>query len=156
MTWPIGRADERVGSFMPWLRAAVVATEGPILELGAGHFSTPYLAEFASQTDREFWTYEYDSEWAEAARKVSPNIAEKPSEIPDRQWSVVLVDCEGWARRAFVYKLRPRTDIFVIHDTQDAWVPEDVLATFQYRFDSDEEPRTSVVSDFNEISKILP
>jgi hypothetical protein len=155
VTWPIGRADPAVGSFLPWLIAAAAATDGPILELGAGHFSTPWLASYAAETKREVWTYEYDSVWAEAARRINPNVAEKPSEIPDRQWSVVLVDCEGWTRRAFVYKLRARTEVFVIHDSQDPWVPEDVLASFQYRVDSEDEPRTSVVSDSSDIPNLL-
>lgn len=154
MSWPIAATDPKVGSFLPWLEKTLNMTQGAILELGAGPFSTPFLAEYCKAHHRGWWTYEYDLEFAVVAQRFNKNVVESPQHVPDGPWGVVLVDCEGWARLDFLQRLRGSTDVFVIHDSQDHWIPEEVLASFRYRFDSDEEPRTSVVSDLVPVDEL--
>lgn len=141
-------ADPKVGSFMPALRWAVENTQGPILELGTGYFSTSYLATLSG---RDILSYEWDIAWREAVEQRFPHL-KVVSELPEGNFSVVLVDCEGWKRLEFLRALRERTDVFCVHDAQDHWIPEDVLASFRYRKDFDEDPRTSLVSDVVDVT----
>lgn len=128
---------------MTGLRWAVDHTEGPILELGAGYFSTPYLAE----SGRKVLTYEYLEEWRHLFEDRFPHITitGDEQEIPLTRWAVVLIDCEGWERQNFFNRLCGKTDVFVIHDTQDNWITD--LSGFKYRYDYDENPQTTLLSD---------
>jgi hypothetical protein len=145
--WEPETADPKVGSFMPGLRWAVEHTTGPILELGAGYFSTPYLWG----TLRPVVTYEHDSEWATLIEENVPGLfatlVTEFEDVPVQNWAVVLVDGYGWDRARLFEQLKPRTTVFVVHDTQDPWVPENAMVSFAYRFDFDEDPRTTVVSN---------
>lgn len=149
MKWDPGTPDPAVGSFMPGLRWAVEHTAGPVLELGTGYFSTPYLAGLQG---RRVASYEYDPEFAADVRQEFPGlcVAEKFEDVPSLPWSVVLVDCEGWNRAPFFAALLPEAPgaTFVIHDSQDPWIEEKLLQHFQYRhsFGGPGEPRTTLVS----------
>ena len=151
MKWEPEKADSAVGSFLPGLQWAVEATTGPILELGAGYFSTQYLWA----TGRPVVTYEHDPEWAELIRENVPGLfAELVTDfedVPIQDWAVVLVDGYGWTRLELFDAVAPRTEILVCHDTQDPWVPEEVLNSFKYRFDFDENPRTTLVSNIQPV-----
>lgn len=143
MEWNPETADPAVGSFMPGLRWAVEHTEGPILELGAGYFSTPYLVS----TGRPFLSYEFDPEWRALFKNRFPElvIVGNAEDIPFGDWSVVLIDCEGWERQNFYNRFRGKTEVFVIHDVQDNWILD--LSSFKYRYDFDENPQTTLLSD---------
>src|SRR5687768_2331676 len=117
MKWEPESADPSVGSFMPGLIWAVEHTSEAILELGAGYFSTTYLATLSG---RDIISYEWDTTWAEAVKEQFPHL-NVVSELPEGRFSVVLVDCEGWNRLDFLRILRWRTQIFVLHDSQDHW-----------------------------------
>jgi hypothetical protein len=147
MTWEPETANPAVGSFMPYLRWAVERTTGPVLELGGGYFSSPYLHELFTG-GRPACTYEYDPKWAhELGLRFNQPITSHFDTVAPLEWDVVLVDCEGWNRREFLEALRAKTQVFVVHDSQDPWVPEEVLGSFTYRLDVDIDPRTTLVSN---------
>jgi len=134
---------------MPGLRWATEQTNGPILELGAGFYSTPFLHRL-SEAGRMVVSYEYDPEWFQQiwSRFEGPHhhVIHDFADVPPGSWSVVLVDCEGWSRHPFFNALRDHADIFVIHDTQDPWIPELDFESFEYRFDFGDNPRTTLLS----------
>ena len=146
MKWEPDKADPKVGSFMPGLVWAVDHTEGPILELGAGYFSTPYLWG----TGRPVVTYEHDPEWATLIEANVPGffttLVTDFQDVPEQDWAVVLVDGYGWDRQKFFDALVERTGVFVVHDTQDPWISEEAMSQFKYRFDFGEDPRTTILS----------
>lgn len=147
MNWDPGSANPAVGSFMPWFEWALERTTGPVLELGGGYFSSPAVHR-AYKSGREAWTYEYDEAWAvELRQRFSQPVVTDFAELPNIEWDVVLVDGEGWNRWLFLDSLRPLTLLFVVHDSQDPWIPEEVLSSFKYRTNRETDPRTTLVSD---------
>lgn len=146
MRWEPETADPKVGSFLPYLKWAVQNTRGPILELGSGYFSTTYLAS----TGRELVTYEFDPVWAEAVREeFSHKVVTDFARVPLLRWAVALVDCEGWSRHKFFRNVE--ANVFVLHDSQDPWIPESAFAKFVYRADFDQDPRTTLVSNILDV-----
>lgn len=144
MNWQPETADPNVGSFLPALEWVCERTDGPILELGGGYFSTPYLASW-HERGRLVATYEFDASWAEELRdRFHHRITDI---LPGGHWSVVLVDCEGWSRKPYFQALEPRTDVFVIHDSQDPWIPDGFYDRYAYRKDTGDNPRTTIISN---------
>lgn len=144
MKWEPEGANPDYGSFMPGLEWAVQKTTGPILELGAGYFSTPYLHAL----QRTIITYEYDPDFADQVEALFGGeghwVISTFDEVPDIPFSVVLLDCEGWSRQKFFDRVRARTEVFVVHDTQDPWVKWE---PFKYQHSFGENPRTTLLSE---------
>lgn len=151
MNWEPEQADPAVGSFLPALEWVCERTDGPILELGGGYFSTPYLASWHAR-GRMVVTYEFDPSWAEELRdRFQHRITDT---LPQGHWAVALIDCEGWSREPYFKALQYRTEVFVVHDSQDDWIPAHLLDRYRYRRDLDENPRTTVVSDLLDVRDI--
>lgn len=145
-------SDERAGSHLRALSWAIADTDGPILEIGVGQHSTPFLAVVAG--DREFVSVETDPDWRRWASRFGHRVvAEIPSDV--EQWSVVLVDGDAESREPALLQLRGVTEIFVCHDTELVVEPfygwAETLATFEFRCDVDESPRTTLVSDLRPV-----
>lgn len=141
---------------MPALQWACENTTGPILELGGGYFSTPFLHSLALD-QRDVLTYEYDPHWRQELEERFESLFHKiTGEFIDaawRPWSVVLIDCEGWSRVPFFKALRQYAGVMCIHDSQDDWIPEELLASYRYRKDFGEEPRTTLLSDTVDVTR---
>lgn len=154
MNWDPDNADPKVGTFMPGLRWVVSHYDGPILELGAGMFSTPYLHD-QYKAGRQLVSYEQDKIWADEIRsRFDHPVYGSFHLIPEQRWAIVLVDCEGHNRQPYFDALKPLTEVFVIHDTQYPFVTEEDLNAFKFRYDFDEEPRTTLVSDLLDVGRM--
>ena len=134
-------------TFLPVLLAAVAQTGGPVLELGAGYYSTPALTALLSRTHRFLTTFETDAAWLAEVRQVCPeteihHYVHAPDlcaalEIgfgldgPDhdhldaKQYSVCLVDHRPPPREGVecprgldLALLWDLADVFVCHDTE--------------------------------------
>lgn len=135
---------------------ALYRTDGPILELGVGWYSTPLLAGVAEVTGRRVICVEGNRHWFAWAEQrfdgrvmvVSPVDGIHAFELT---WGLVLVDHGDGARRAESVHRYRRTCV-VVHDTQPnvrQHYPglEEVLTTFDRRRDFTElEPWTTVVN----------
>lgn len=142
---------------MPGLRWVIERTAGPVLELGAGYFSTPYLHTLKNARGMVV-SYEYDPAWAREVERiygaVNHWVVTDFDLIPLRAWGVVLIDCEGWNRQRFFNELAPRTMTFVLHDTQDPWIDEVTIPRdFIFRHDFGDSPRTTLVSRALDVTK---
>lgn len=116
-------------SYRPLLAAVVHGTTGPVLELGAGRWSTPLLAELCGP-QRAFLSIETDATWAMAAALAAPSALVLRAATWDAalswldtigppQWGVVFVDLSpGHDRRRAVERLRARAQVVVVHDTE--------------------------------------
>src|SRR3990172_11772218 len=92
------RLKKEVTTYMPMLIKAVQLTRGPVLELGAGIFSTPLLHWLCAEERRPLVTCETDPQYYGFARKFRTNthravlIANWNNIDTQTYWSVVLVD----------------------------------------------------------------
>lgn len=146
---------------IPTLLACLEHTNGPVLELGSGWFSTPLVAAFA--TDRLVRTVETDPDWYGRISSLGicqpltrhrhqflfvPDYDDAP--MLDQDWDVVILDHEPPARRGHdALRLRGHCRLMLGHDSQhpDYRYPE-AFDQFRYRFtDSRLLPWTTVVSD---------
>ncbi len=119
---PTNKNEVAWTSWMPALIYAIDKTDGPILEIGCGHFSTPMLMAL----DREVWSVENNREWAEQFYKYrdyrkAVHVAEYDDFIPEcakRKWSVVFIDNSpgGDARLRPFLALLGCSDYLVVHD----------------------------------------
>lgn len=113
-----------VASHTPFLAWAVVNTEGPILELGAGMFSTPLIRALSKK--RSILTLENTPAWY---RKFAPFASDRHEvklikewgPLPDQRWGLAFVDQHPQEARApSVLALRDLADLIVVHDTEPA------------------------------------
>ena len=165
------------GTHLPMVAAVVNQTEGPILEMGSGHFSTPMLHSLCMKTGRTLYTYDTDKKWLGFFRYVE-NAWHKLIYVPvyeddweknpkpwlwngiggSTHWSVVFIDHRPGERRIEdVRRLRKNTDIFIVHDTEEAgYQYEPTLSSFKYVYTfSKYRPYTTVVSDTVDVSKLF-
>jgi hypothetical protein len=114
------------GSHLPVLRWAVEKTKGPIFEMGAGLFSTPYLVA----TGRTLVTYELDPEWTKRIKLMvgsSPNHS-WTKKTPTQYFSVAFLDGgteESWLKDRRKMFDAIRADVFLVHDLAPHLFSED-------------------------------
>jgi hypothetical protein len=146
---------------MPVLLAFLEHTNGPVLELGSGWFSTPIVSAFA--TDRLVRTIETNPEWyvRVAGLGIYQPITQHRHQflfvpdyndamILDQQWDVVILDHEPPPRRGHdALVLRDRCRFMIGHDSEHPdYRYAEAFDQFRYRFtDSRRLPWTTVVSD---------
>ena len=96
------RTHPFMGSLPPVLMKLVSMTNGPILELGSGTYSTPYLHWACAPTKRPLETYETNPEWWKMFTKYfhagfhrTGLVSEWASVALDRPWDIAFVDHDG-------------------------------------------------------------
>ncbi len=152
------RAVDGFATHLPALLGAVAATDGPVLELGSGLFSTPILDTVCQ--GRGLVTVESDPEWLERFLHLERpghrfRLAGDWATLPelDARWDVAIVDqSPSYTRAPSIERLRARTRFLVIHDTEhpEHYRYEPLLASFAHRADFlglGQRTRTTVVSD---------
>lgn len=148
-------------SHLPVLLACLRRTQGAILELGSGLFSTPLVHAFAV-LGRYARTIETDPEWG---RRIAAAFADRPAHfrhdfyvepfdrqtlIRDTPWSLALVDHATAHRAPDLELLRTLgVGMAIVHDTEHpGYELGPVLDRFTYRYTySRVPPETTVVSD---------
>ncbi|HUX17298.1 MAG TPA: hypothetical protein VMW52_12555 [Phycisphaerae bacterium] len=146
------RAGYGYGTHLPALIHCVLRTSGPILELGAGRFSTPILHQLCSADQRRIVTAEEPGDWLATYEHLRTDwhefIRSYDAEVIDAiQWSVVLIDHAMDRRNADLQRLADRASFIVVHDTNCTKYGYD-FAAFRYRRDWDDlSPTTAVVSN---------
>jgi len=147
------------GTHLPVLMRAVEMTSGPIVEFGAGFFSTPYLHWQAYLQRRKLVTFENNLEFIKLFDRYQTDghqiipVTDWDAIDLSGEWSVALIDHAPKERRIEEIKRLANTcDYLVIHDTQgrreNVFHYRDTLATFKYRKDfTSVRPHTCVVSN---------
>lgn len=114
------------GSHLPALLLAVGSSNGPVLELGVGHFSTPHLHAICGARRRSLVSVDDSPEWAAKFKGynspnhavVCRNYAEFLNETKSETWSVAFIDhSPGGANRANAFAdLIQHSSYVVVHD----------------------------------------
>lgn len=133
------RLNKETTTYMPLLIRAVLATRGPILEMGAGLFSTPLLHWFCAENGRPLVTLEKDREFYEFARKFQSkthtirHVDDWKTIDTKTHWSVVLVDQDS-DRALTAIRLKDSADVIILHDTdqEKAYNHDTVYSHFTY------------------------
>jgi len=137
--------DANWGTHMAPLFVAVANTDGPILEMGCGDFSTPLLHALCAPNNRFLLTAESDEKWMKLFDDLKrdwhhfvhvQNISKWEDVGLGIHWSVVLIDHAPAKRRVVdIKRLRSYVDIFVVHDTERKYYDyEPTLSTFKYKY----------------------
>ncbi len=110
---------------LPALVACVAASQGPILECGAGLWSTPVLHSLCAPARRLLVSVESNAEWIARFRHLAcdwhrvEQIADwNAVPLIDGQWAVAFVDHGVAPRGPVVAALRERARVVVMHDSE--------------------------------------
>lgn len=169
---PIIDMSVQYGSFLPALIKVMNVTDGPVLELGMGMFSTPYL-HFACYPERKLVSYESDKEYYNLLSifksehheihfvKDWDEIDLSAGELcSSGHWSVVLVDHNPTGRRREeIKRLLNSADYIVVHDTNPRldrkYRYSEIYPLFKFRKDFNrEKPYTAILSNFKDLSNL--
>lgn len=112
------------GSHQKVLFDMIARTNGPILELGSGDFSTAQLHELLE--GRKFTTYDNNQEWLNKYIYLQNDFhafvctdAKTFYENDTEHWGLVFIDNGVWEDRFdALYKYKDTADYVVIHDSE--------------------------------------
>jgi hypothetical protein len=163
------------GSHLPVLMKIMGMSEGPVLELGMGLFSTSYLHWACFDKKRRLVSYENKKEFYELfnfndEREIGNDYGSyhevKFVENSDwdkidlsGHWGVILIDHNpGKRRKEEMRRLANDADYIVVHDTDEKndWYYKysKYFPLFKYRWDSKIYPRTTVLSNFKDLKNL--
>ena len=153
------------GSHLPHLIKVINKTRGPVLELGMGLFSTPYL-HFACYPERRLVSYENHKDFFDSLSPFKSNyheiyfVTDWDKIDISGHWSVVLVDHEPFSRRKEeIKRLAKSANYIVVHDTNPRLDRKskysEIYPLFKFRKDFNrEKPYTAILSNFKDLSKL--
>ena len=144
------------GSFLPVLNRIVQITKGPVLELGVGYNSSPYLY-WACYPSRRLVSYENNPEfykqfaWPAHFHEIHLITDWNAIDISE-PWSVAFVDHSPNADRAVSMTRLTHADFVVVHDTEDRndhfYHTSEVSHLYKYKWRWEKpNPQTSVFSN---------
>lgn len=110
-----------------FLVTALAKSTGPILEFGAGFYSTPILCAYGVATDRPVVTVESEPEWAAWAREIpGSQVIEGPYGETRAQvhalhpsWGVVFLDHDNASRMVELEWAKSTAQYVVCHDIRE-------------------------------------
>ena len=152
------------GSHVLVLLPCLQLTDGPVLELGGGVYSTSLLSLYSQS--RFCRTIETNMFWYEKIRSFFPPSSEitglRGHEIlyaedyetaltSDHRWEIILIDQEASCRTESIKRLKDCCRIMIIHDTERPSL-EEAMQDFRYRLDVRTVlPNTSIVSNTDDL-----
>ncbi|MCX6702774.1 MAG: hypothetical protein NTW60_02815 [Candidatus Wolfebacteria bacterium] len=162
------RLKKGTSTYMPMLIKIIQMTDGPVMELGSGLFSTPLLHWLCSKKKRELVTYENNPEYYQLARKFRSRnhkirFVKTFDEVDfSRHWNVVLIDHSPkrpLRRGDDVIKLKDSADYIILHDSEleeeKHYGYDKVWEHFKYRHNWDKcLPHVTVLSNFKNLSHL--
>jgi len=153
---------KETATHLPILMRLVNMTDGPILELGTGVFSTPYLHWVCFEKKRKLVSYEEKLSYFEMVKQYICDyhaIYIDWNKIDQEHWSIVLVDHYPPNRKEAIKRLANSADYIILHDSDDeydeSYKYSEIYPLFKYRYDFDKVlPRTTVLSNFKDLSNL--
>src|SRR3990172_8346516 len=152
------RLQAKTGSHLPVLMKLLNITDGDVLEMGMGYFSTTFL--HWACLGRNLVSYESEVEFYEQFARGFKTDNHKLYLVNDwdladieKPWDIALIDHSPSLRRAVdIRRLANTTKYIVVHDTDwrqgKYYHYEEVLPLFKYRYDHIVSTcHTSVVSN---------
>jgi len=158
------RLKPRRGSHLPLLMKVVAETDGPILELGCGLYSTTPLHWACWVPKRKLVTYEGNPEFHEFLKQYERDFHEVHCITTDDwdaidiscPWSVAFIDHEPAFRRGIELGRLTHAEYVVCHDSEGRndrkyqYSKSQHLFKYQYEY-KDAFPHTSVFSNTHDV-----
>jgi hypothetical protein len=140
---------------MPMLIKTVQATNGAVLELGSGLYSTPLLHWLCAEDRRTLVTYERSQKYYQLAKRYQSkthHVMNNLDKLRPRFWSVVFIDNEAKRRKDMAVRFKDSAEFVVLHDSNERiYGYEGVYPLYKYRSDwIFAKPHTTVLSNFRD------
>lgn|SRR3989344_1801803 len=155
------------GSHFPVLIKILEVSDGTVLELGTGVFSTPLLHTLCQVRNRQLVSYESDPYYVERHSDfITPlhqiNLVTNWDDvkIEDTLWDVAFIDHKPERRRKIeVERLANTAKYIILHDSETRndklYKYSETYSLFKYRFDYTAcYPHTTVLSNLIDLSKL--
>lgn len=156
----------RMATHVPLLVQVFEISEGDVLEMGTGYFSTLILRWLCEMHDRTLYSFESNKGWYDRAMK-KPKPFQKLTYVEnwddadiEREWGMAFIDHGPNHRRQHeIKRLANYAEYIVIHDTEPesekSYHYSNIWDLFRSRYDYKKcLPWTSVVSNFNDLSDL--
>lgn len=152
------------GSHLPVLIKLVSITSGPILELGGGLYSTPFLHWACFPTKRKLVSYDNDPKYFQQIFQYKDDFHEVglvtnwDDVNVNYPWDIVFVDHTTERRGIDAKRVANLAKYVVLHDSDpvkhnEVYGYASVYPLFKYRFDYKEtSPNTTILSNFIDLS----
>jgi hypothetical protein len=155
------------GSHMPVLISVMSKTNGPVLELGGGWYSTSFLHWACRYKRRLLVTCDNSKQFLDylmpfaSDRHLFKLVEDWDTFDLSEPWNVVFVDQKPPFGRSTVLPKLVNADYVIVHDTEMKHYPkygftEEMFNLFKYRYDYHRAyPYTSVLSNKYELQDIM-
>ncbi len=156
------------GSHLPALMACVAVGDGPVLEIGCGHFSTPCLHAICSALKLPLTTIEADDAWRMQfteyegpGHRVMKQTDDLVRVLGEMKWGVVLIDDQADNRLGWLDVFFHSTKYMLFHDCN---FPQYAVPTAEWlkanpcnhRIYTRYGPYTLVISKDHQIPELQP
>lgn len=152
-----------VGSHQRCLVAAALRTEGLMVELGVGWYSTPILHEIAHAQKRKMITYDNNRDWILQFKGLKSEYHDLVTlgwwgDMPlANHYGMVFVDQGQPIEREYsIRRMVDVVDVFVMHDTEEsfAYGYNRTLPMFKYQYtDKCQAAWTTIASNKIDVTK---
>ena len=147
------------GTHNPILIQVLQNTTGPILELGAGPFSTPLIHWLCAESGRKVETYDDEKEYFDFADQFKSRnhkillVKDWDTVGEGKHWGVVFIDHKTERRAIDALRLKDFADYIILHDSEtDHYGYSQVYPHFKYVYQWDFcEPWTAVLSNIKQL-----
>lgn len=149
--------DYGYGSHLPLLIEFVLKTTGPVLELGAGKYSTPILHTLC-EGRRLLVTVEHNPDWRGQFEHLKSQSHVITDTLPQGiEWAVALVDsAPSESRRPYIDQIDQHAQYLILHDYGEDQYQYPIDRFRYHRKYEWLSPRTIVVSHFNHVKTREP
>jgi uncharacterized protein YqjF (DUF2071 family) len=147
-------------SHLPALFSCLLATSGPVLEVGSGEWSTPLLRKYCEVAGRFFQSFEEDPAWAMKTVSAYCPLSQMTTTLRNcasEKWSIVFLDHNGHRRAADALLFVDSAEYIVIHDYPAPEIFDSLeLDRWKYHIvDKRARPWTLVLTQSNELASRL-
>jgi hypothetical protein len=163
----IGKYNPTWGSHMPVLLKILGISEGPVLEMGIGPFSTPFLHILCQQAGRKLVSYEGSpyyferhADFRSAEHEINMVEDWNKIDIESTQWGMAFIDQDDSARASSAARLANNAKFVVLHDShppemRDPYGYREIYPLFKYKYDYTKMwPNTTVLSNFVDVTNL--
>lgn len=166
---PLYRHDKPlVATHLPLLTRVFDISEGDVLEIGTGYYSTLLLQWLSHMYKRDVYSYESSDYWYKRSQRMQKSPYQHTikcdnwdkADFDQKYWGMVFIDHSPNERRVVeIARLANKTDYMVIHDTDPEtgrlhhYGYDKIWNLFKYRYDYTKiVPWTTVVSNVKDLS----